>query len=109
MGVALQCPECGFKHRLDAIGDRAVFSCARCSRELKVPAEYRAAAASVTNGSGATPARTGVTRWSQYDDRRGLRTGTSTTTRRFQRMWEMRSIIHDPGPPTFSLIAPSAR
>ena len=31
MGVALQCPECGFKHRLDAVGDREVFPCARCS------------------------------------------------------------------------------
>ena len=62
MGVALQCPECGFKHRLDAIGDRAVFSCARCSRELKVPAEYRAAAAPVTNGTGASPAVKGAAR-----------------------------------------------
>ena len=62
MGVALQCPECGFKHRLDAIGDRAVFSCARCSRELKVPAEYRAAATPAMNGSDASPARTGAAR-----------------------------------------------
>ncbi len=62
MGVALQCPECGFKHRLDAIGDRAVFSCARCSRELKVPAEYRAAAAPATNGTGASPAVKGAAR-----------------------------------------------
>jgi len=40
MGVALQCPECGFKHRLDAVGDRSVFPCAQCARELKVPAGH---------------------------------------------------------------------
>ena len=28
MGVALQCPECGFKHRLDAVGDRVGLRCA---------------------------------------------------------------------------------
>jgi hypothetical protein len=46
MGVALQCPECGFKHRLGAVGDRDVFACAQCARELKVPAAYRTGAVS---------------------------------------------------------------
>jgi hypothetical protein len=57
MGVALQCPECGFKHRLDAIGDRSVFSCAQCARELKVPAEYRVSAASAPNGANGAATR----------------------------------------------------
>jgi hypothetical protein len=60
MGVALQCPDCGFKHRLDAVSDREVFPCAQCGRELKVPAAYRADAGA-TNGSAppssARPAR----------------------------------------------------
>lgn len=61
MGVALQCPECGFKHRLDSIGDRTVFACAQCARELKVPAQYRTGATPAANGingaGGATRAR----------------------------------------------------
>jgi len=56
MGVALQCPECGFKHRLDAVGDRSVFPCAQCARELKVPAEYRTGATPVANGAGSRAA-----------------------------------------------------
>ena len=56
MGVALQCPECGFKHRLDAVGDRDVFPCAQCARELKVPAAYRTGAASA-NGTDETVRR----------------------------------------------------
>lgn len=57
MGVALQCPECGFKHRLDAIGDRSVFSCAQCARELKVPAEYRVSAAPAPDGANGAATR----------------------------------------------------
>ena len=56
MGVALQCPECGFKHRLDAVGDRDVFPCAQCARELKVPTAYRTGAASA-NGTDETVRR----------------------------------------------------
>jgi hypothetical protein len=56
MGVALQCPECGFKHRLDAVGDRDVFACAQCGRELKVPAAYRADTPA-PNGNGGRPGR----------------------------------------------------
>ncbi len=57
MGVALQCPECGFKHRLDAIGDRAVFPCAQCARELKVPAEYRVSAPAAPDGANGAATR----------------------------------------------------
>ena len=41
MAPALQCPACGFKHRLDAVADTPVFPCARCSRQLKVPGQFR--------------------------------------------------------------------
>jgi hypothetical protein len=41
MATALQCPACGHRHRLDAVGDRAVFPCAKCSRQLKTPSQMR--------------------------------------------------------------------
>ncbi len=44
MATALQCPACGFKHRLDSVADTAVFPCSRCSRQLKLPSQYRAGA-----------------------------------------------------------------
>ncbi len=48
MATALQCPACGFKHRLDAVADTPVFACTRCERQLKLPAQFR-------NGSAARP------------------------------------------------------
>ncbi len=45
MATALQCPACGFKHRLDAVADTPVFSCSRCERQLKLPAQFRNSAA----------------------------------------------------------------
>jgi hypothetical protein len=51
MATALQCPDCGCKHRLDAVGDRAVFSCSRCGRQLKVPDQYRRVPDAARNGS----------------------------------------------------------
>ena len=45
MATALQCPACGFKHRLDAVGETPVFSCSRCERQLKLPAQFRNSAA----------------------------------------------------------------
>ncbi len=53
MAPALQCPACGFRHRLDAVADTPVFPCARCSRQLKVPSEYRSGAVA---GSASRPA-----------------------------------------------------
>jgi hypothetical protein len=44
VSTALQCPSCGYTHRLDAIGDVAVFQCSNCSRVLKVPEQLRSAA-----------------------------------------------------------------
>lgn len=55
MATALQCPACGFKHRLDAVGDTAVFPCSRCSRQLKLPSQYRNGA-TARPGSAASPA-----------------------------------------------------
>ena len=45
MATALQCPACGFKHRLDAVAETPVFSCSRCERQLKLPAQLRNSAA----------------------------------------------------------------
>lgn len=59
MATALQCPACGFKHRLDAVGDAPVFPCASCSRQLKLPAQYRDGSATrpgAASGSSAPPA-----------------------------------------------------
>lgn len=41
MASALQCPACGFKHRLTALTGDPVFSCEQCGRLLKTPVEYR--------------------------------------------------------------------
>lgn len=40
MASALQCPACGYKHRLSALSGDPVFSCVQCGRLLKTPAEY---------------------------------------------------------------------
>ncbi len=59
MATALQCPACGHRHRLDAVGDRAVFPCAKCSRQLKAPSQARPgdvrAGSSGTRAAGARP------------------------------------------------------
>ncbi len=41
MASALQCPACGFKHRLSALTGDPIFACEQCGRLLKTPAEYR--------------------------------------------------------------------
>ncbi len=41
MASALQCPACGFKHRLSGLTGDPVFSCEQCGRLLKTPVEYR--------------------------------------------------------------------
>jgi hypothetical protein len=45
----LQCPECGTKHPLNAIGDRSAFPCGGCGRTLKVPEQARAIAGPQTS------------------------------------------------------------
>ena len=45
MATALQCPACGFKHRLDAVAETPVFACSRCERQLKLPDQFRNRAA----------------------------------------------------------------
>jgi hypothetical protein len=40
MASALQCPTCGFKHRLSALSGEPIFECAQCGRLLKTPTEY---------------------------------------------------------------------
>ncbi len=41
MASALQCPACGYKHRLSGLSGEPVFACEECGRLLKTPAEYR--------------------------------------------------------------------
>lgn len=38
---ALQCPDCGARHALDDVADRAAFRCTSCGRALKVPEQLR--------------------------------------------------------------------
>ena len=38
---ALQCPDCGARHPLADVADRAAFRCSGCSRPLKVPEQFR--------------------------------------------------------------------
>lgn len=38
---ALQCPDCGSRHPLDGVVDRAAFRCSGCGRTLKVPEQFR--------------------------------------------------------------------
>lgn len=40
MASALQCPACGYKHRLSGLSGEPVFGCEQCGRLLKTPAEY---------------------------------------------------------------------
>lgn len=40
MTDALQCPACGYKHRLDTIPPDPLFGCAGCGRTLKTPPAY---------------------------------------------------------------------
>ncbi len=37
----LQCPDCGHRHDLAALGDVHTFRCDQCGRALKVPQQYR--------------------------------------------------------------------
>ena len=53
MAPVLQCPDCGTKHPIDVASDAAAFRCSGCGRTLKVPEQFRAAAA----GRGARRAR----------------------------------------------------
>lgn len=90
MATALQCPACGFKHRLDAVGDTPVFSCTRCERQLKLPAQFRNGAAarpgeaaqprsknaSPTSSRGAPAAPTGAAAGSVSPPRRSTRTSS---------------------------------
>jgi hypothetical protein len=46
----LQCPDCGHRHDLAALGDVPTFRCEDCGRALKVPAQFR-------NGAEPAPAR----------------------------------------------------
>ncbi len=58
MATALECPACGHRHRLDAVGDRTVFPCAKCSRQLKTPSQMRPGGARVgSSGARAADAR----------------------------------------------------
>ncbi|MBM3675130.1 MAG: hypothetical protein FJW88_09275 [Actinobacteria bacterium] len=54
MANALQCPACGFKHRLDALDGDPIFTCASCGRLLKTPVEYRRSDAREPVGVAAT-------------------------------------------------------
>ena len=42
-GHQLQCPDCGDRHDLDALGDVETFRCRGCGRALKVPLQIRTA------------------------------------------------------------------
>lgn len=42
MAKALQCPQCGYKHRIDTLGPLgATIRCDRCAQVLKVPEQFR--------------------------------------------------------------------
>jgi len=67
MATTLQCPACGHRHRLDAVGDRSVFPCAKCSRQLKMPGQLVSgsstrpgAGSSGSRPAGARPTATGA-------------------------------------------------
>jgi hypothetical protein len=55
MAPVLQCPDCGTKHPIDVASSAAAFRCNGCGRTLKVPEEFRPAAASAVAPD---PART---------------------------------------------------
>lgn len=81
MATALQCPACGFKHRLDAVGDTPVFACSRCERQLKLPAQFR-------NGATARPGEAAQPRSknSSPTSSRGAPAGAVSPPRRSTRM-----------------------
>lgn len=79
MATALQCPACGFKHRLDAVADTPVFPCSRCSRQLKLPSQYRGgatarpgSAAGPTTGTGTVGRRTAAARTRKLGSKRSV-------------------------------------
>ena len=45
MAPVLQCPDCGTKHPIDVASSAAAFRCNGCGRTLKVPEQFRSAAA----------------------------------------------------------------
>jgi hypothetical protein len=53
--AALQCPDCGHREMLDALGDVDTFSCGGCGRALKVPAQFRTVAAPAAAASAVPP------------------------------------------------------
>ncbi|MFZ4516374.1 MAG: hypothetical protein ACOYN3_08705, partial [Acidimicrobiia bacterium] len=55
MAAALQCPQCGRKHRIDGPQSQSSFPCEDCGQLLKVPASLRAnGSSSAGNASGAS-------------------------------------------------------
>ena len=90
MATALQCPACGFKHRLDAVADTPVFACTRCERQLKLPAQFRNGVAArpgeaaqprgknaaPTNNRGAPASAAGAAAGSVSPPRRSTRTAS---------------------------------
>ena len=68
MAPVLQCPDCSTKHPLDVAANTSAFRCEGCGRVLKVPEQFRAAAAPDAPAMG-SPGTNGAT----------------TTTRRQQR------------------------
>lgn len=69
MAKALQCPQCGRKHRIDALGPLgSTIRCEECGQTLRVPEQYRApeiatpqvAAAGPAPAPGSAPASGGV-------------------------------------------------
>lgn len=88
MATALQCPACGFKHRLDSVADTPVFPCSRCSRQLKLPSQYRAGAGAPSTPRGppepgpATPSVGGSARIdnARIDNARGVEAGVRPRT-----------------------------
>ena len=52
MAKALQCPACGNKHPLGGLPNAATFSCERCGRTLKVPAQFRPQPAGTAQSNG---------------------------------------------------------
>lgn len=57
MAKALQCPQCGRKHRIDALGPLgSTIRCEECGQTLRVPEQYRAAEISTPQVAAAGPA-----------------------------------------------------
>ncbi|MFN8037333.1 MAG: MJ0042-type zinc finger domain-containing protein [Acidimicrobiia bacterium] len=60
MAKALQCPQCGTKHRIDTLGTLgATIRCDRCGQTLRVPEAFRAVDSTVPQAAPAEPNVTG--------------------------------------------------